>query len=218
MRFALLLFAILPACSYRVEKEALDKAKVNPQAVGFTEVQVAVLGPKCARCHGFVATYEGVIANLADISARVSSTDADFMMPPPNAAPLTADEKAALLGWIARGAPRVGGGEVEQPATPPSPPVPAPVPSPPVPPSLPPQLTYANVRDSVLVPKCARCHSALVNSYDEVLVNLSEIASRVRSPFDFDQMPPPRAAQLTEEEKNLLLDWIEAGAPKEAAL
>lgn len=209
---SLLLLLLLSACAYRVEKEGADSVKLNPDSLGFPEVQAAIFGPKCARCHGWAGSYEGVTANLAEISARTQSADPNFMMPPPNATALTAEEKSSLAAWIAKGAPRVGGGEPGQPSVPPPAP-PAPTPPPVVPGPISPVLSYNNVRDSVLVPKCARCHSQMVNNYDSVVANLTEINSRVRSEFDFDQMPPARAAQLTVEEKNLLLDWIAAGAP-----
>jgi hypothetical protein len=69
------------------------------------------------------------------------------------------------------------------------------------------------VQQKVFTPKCSRCHG-FVGSYEGVVAKLTEIESRVRSPLEFEQMPPPKAAQLTDEEKNLLLDWIKAGAPQ----
>jgi uncharacterized membrane protein len=209
MRSAILLITALlfSSCSYRVEKESEPTVKLNTNALGFSEVQAAILGPKCARCHGFVASYEGVVANLAAIAARTQSTDPGFMMPPPGRGSLTAEEKAALQSWIERGAPQVGeGGPVTEPAPRPSP-MPAPPPAKPA-------LSFAFVQQQVFTPKCAKCHGGMVGSYENVVAKLTEIESRVRSTFEWEQMPPPRASQLTEEEKNLLLDWIKAGAPQ----
>lgn len=220
MRHAtLLIFAFLiSSCAYRVEKEGEPTAKLNANAMGFSEVQAAILGPKCARCHSdWAASYEGVVANLAEISARVASADPGFMMPPPGRGTLTAEEKAALQGWISRGAPQFAdGGTGNQPVNP----APNPGPNPPEPPKnsptpvpAPPGLNFANVQEKVFTPKCSRCHG-FVESYDGVVARLAGIESRVRSPLEFEQMPPPKAAQLTDEEKNLLLDWIKAGAPE----
>lgn len=210
MRFAttLILAILLSSCAYRVEKESEPTARLNANAVGFSEVQAAILGPKCARCHGWVASYDEVVANLDELSARVQSGDPGFMMPPPGRGTLTAEEKAALQGWIERGAPRFaeGGGESR-------PPEPIPDPLPPPAPATP-GLNFAHVQEKVLTPKCARCHGGMMGSYESVVANLTEIESRVRSAFEFDQMPPARAPQLNEEEKNLLLDWIKAGAPE----
>jgi uncharacterized membrane protein len=206
---ALLLIALLiSSCSYRVEKEGETAVKLNANALGFSEVQAAILGPKCARCHGFVASYEGVVANLDAIAARTQSADPGFMMPPPGRGSLTAEEKAALQSWIDRGAPQVGegGGPVTEPTSRPDP-IPAP-------PPVKPALSFAFVQQQVFTPRCAKCHGGMVGSYESVVAKLTEIESRVRSTFEWEQMPPPRASQLTEEEKNLLLDWIKAGAPQ----
>lgn len=212
----LILALFFTSCAYRTEKESEPTAKLNANAIGFSEVQSAILGPKCARCHGFVASYEGVVANLAEISARTMSGDPGFMMPPPGRGTLTADEKTALQGWISRGAPQFAGGDTGTPPVDPAPgPGPGPTPNPPPTPTpAPPGLNFANVQQKVFTPKCARCHGGMVSSYANVVPMLTEIESRVRSPLEFEQMPPARAPQLTEEEKNLLLDWIKAGAPE----
>jgi len=200
----LALALLISSCSYRVEKESEPAVKLNANALGFSEVQAAIFGPKCARCHGFVTSYEGVVANLSAIAARTQSTDPGFMMPPPGRGSLTAEEKAALQSWIDRGAPQVGEG---------SEPITEPAPRPDPPPAKP-ALSFAFVQQQVFTPKCAKCHGGMVGSYEKVVGNLTEIESRVRSTFEWEQMPPPRASQLTEEEKNLLLDWIKAGAPR----
>lgn len=207
-RATLLILALLiSSCAYRVEKEGEPMAKLNATSLGFSEVQTAILGPKCARCHGWVASYDGVVANLTEISARIMSADPGFMMPPPGRGTLTAEEKAALQSWITRGAPQFAdGGTGNQPVEPAPNPTPAPVPAPG-------GLNFAAVQQKVFAPKCSRCHG-FVGSYEGVAARLTEIESRVRSPLEFEQMPPPKAPQLTEEEKNLLLDWIKAGAPE----
>lgn len=205
----LLIALLISSCAYRVEKEGEPTAKLNANALGFSEVQTAILSPKCSRCHGWVASYDGVAVNLADISARINSTDPQFMMPPPRASQLTAEEKTALQSWITRGAPQFAdGGTGNQPVNPTPDPAPAPTPVP-----APPGLNFASVQQQVFAPKCSRCHG-FVGSYEGVVAKLTDIESRVRSPLEFEQMPPPKAAQLTDEEKNLLLDWIKAGAPE----
>lgn len=209
----LTLALLISSCAYRTEKEGEPTARLNAAALGFSEVQAAILGPKCARCHGFVASYEGVVANLTEISARIASADPGFLMPPPGRGTLTAEEKAALQSWISRGAPQfAGGGTGNQPVEPAPNPAPSP---PPAPVPAPPGFNFANVQQKVFAPKCSRCHG-FVASYESVVPMLTEIESRVRSPLEFEQMPPPRATQLTEEEKNLLLDWIKAGAPEKS--
>lgn len=204
---ALILITLLSACSYRVEKEAVPSPSFAG-AIGFAEVQTSILGPKCSKCHGWVSSYEGVAALVDQIAARTASNNPGFMMPPPGEGPLTAEQRSGLQAWIAAGAPRVaeGGAGPPAPVTPPVVPPLTPAPR---------DLSFASVRDGVLQPKCARCHSGWVNDYAQVSPRITRIASRVRSTMA-DQMPPARATPLTEEEKNHLLDWIDAGAPLDA--
>jgi uncharacterized membrane protein len=207
-----ILVLLSSGCSYRDLKEP-QKISGSTQYTGanlsFAQIQASVLAPKCARCHGWVNSYEAVKGLSGEIQARVESQDPNFLMPPTNAAPLSAEEKSLLLSWLASGAPRDSTN-----APTPNPPAPV-VPEPPVvpPPSLP-RLSFSNVSAQVFQPKCARCHSGMLSSYESVVANLTQIESRVRSTLDFEKMPPPRAAQLTQEEFLLLTDWIKAGAPK----
>lgn len=203
-------------CSYRVEKEPAGKAPPLGQ-VGFAQVQASVLGPRCARCHAgdILASYEAVTASLGEISRRIQlPRGAGGAMPP--AGPLSADEVALVLGWIARGAPLVpgeGGGEQPAPPTDPAPPVPPGTPVPPAPPSPVPAPgipSFAEVQSGVLTPKCARCHSGMMASYESVKAILVDIELSVENRF----MPPSRAPQLTEQEREILLRWIKAGGPR----
>lgn len=211
------MISLLFGCSYRDLKNtdpssgSLGQSGAN---LSFQQIQASILGPKCARCHGWVASYETVKSFGQDIRARINSMSVNFVMPPPNAAALTPDEKNALSAWIAAGAPLDGTAppapNPTQPTQPPGNPNP---PTPPAPPA--PRLSFETVNREVFQPKCARCHSGMMASYESVLANLQFIEMRVRSTFDFERMPPPRAPQLTVEEQDLLFDWIQAGAPKD---
>lgn len=173
----------------------------------FAEVNAKVFAPKCARCHrGMMASYESVTANLSEIDSMISSGQ----MPPARASQLSAEERDLVLRWIALGGPKDG---VRDPGPAPAPepePAPAPTPTPRPAPTL---AFFAEVQEKVLTPKCARCHSGLVSSYEKVQAKLGAIDSVVRG----GQMPPARAPQLTSDERELLLGWIARGAPKEAA-
>lgn len=216
------LISLLFGCSYRDLKTTEPSSGSLGQSgasLSFQQIQASILGPKCARCHGWVANYDTVKSLGQEIQARINSMSANFVMPPPNAAALSPEEKSALSSWIAAGSPLEGGVTQptppipSQPNEPPSPPSP---PTPPVPPGTPaPRLSFETVNRDVFQPKCARCHSGMMSSYERVVANLNLIEMRVRSTFDFEKMPPPRAPQLTNEELNLLLDWIQAGAPKD---
>jgi hypothetical protein len=223
MKFSFVLCALAlllsAGCSYRDLKNGTQATQTFGQSganLGFAQIQAAVLGPKCARCHGaMVASYEAVKNLSQDIQARVGSSDANFVMPPPNAVPLTTEERNLLLAWIGAGSPRdPTQPNPANPSPPGNPPAPG-NPSPPPGPAPTPRLSFANLSATVFQPKCARCHSGMMGSYESVVANLQEIEMRVRSTFDFEKMPPARAPQLTTEELNLLLDWIQAGAPRE---
>lgn len=220
MKKLLVLLLLFSSCSYRVEKELQDTLNSN-QSLGFAEIQSMVFAPKCARCHsGMVGSYDAVIANLSEIGRRVQLSGAG-MMPPASASALSEAEKNALLSWIANGAPLVGGDPVEQPSAPPgAPPTTPPVGPPPVAPVPPARLHFAYVKERVLTPKCARCHSGMVSNYESVLANIREIEDRIQitpdDPLAFMMMPPEKAPPLSQEEKDILLRWIQDGAPRDS--
>lgn len=209
-----LVLLVLSACSYRIEKEA-DGSNLSTANIGFAEVQAAVFAPKCARCHGWATgAYEAVVPLITEMNARLQSTGAN-MMPPSNASPLTAGEKALVLGWISKGAPQMGGG---QPQTPPANPPPA-GPGAPVPP--PPAnaiLGFEEIKAFVFAPKCLRCHSGMMASYESLQPKFTEIQRRISirpgDALEFDMMPPSRATALSPEEKAALDKWFQDGAPK----
>lgn len=199
----LALLLLLPACSYRTEKETPGLGLSNSN-LSFSDVQSRILGPRCARCHAgdVVASYEAVAANLSEITRRIQLSPGTRGAMPPGA-PLSAAEREALLAWARAGAPRESGSTAPNPSTPP-------VPTPPTP-ENPAPFSFAEVQSKVLTPKCARCHGGMMGSYERVVANLGAIDSMVSA----GQMPPARAAQLSEDEKQLLLRWIAMGAPKE---
>lgn len=61
--------------------------------------------------------------------------------------------------------------------------------------------------------KCMECHAAWMGSYATLVPNLTEIARRVQLAGP-GQMPPPGKAPLSDNEKQVLLRWIERGAPE----
>jgi hypothetical protein len=77
-------------------------------------------------------------------------------------------------------------------------------------PAVPVTFSFAQVKAEVFTPRCARCHSGMVSTYEKVIANLSAIESKIAS----GQMPPARAAALTDAEKQLVLRWIALGAPE----
>lgn len=87
--------------------------------------------------------------------------------------------------------------------------------------ALPPGSTpsYAQVNAAVIQAKCATCHGVSggnrgglnFESYENVLAAANSIAGAVNA----GSMPPRTAPALSAGEKDLLLGWITAGAPRE---
>jgi|GEM_PF-7118402 len=212
-KILLLSCLLLSSCSYKVEKEPEELVKFDGSKLSFAEVRSLALGPKCARCHDWVASYAETRALASDISDRVQGLGPNRQMPPASSSQLSANEKAAIVAWVAAGAQEVPG-QVEQPVTPP-PVEPPPVEPPPVEPPPPVKLTFAVVKAKVLDPKCLRCHKAELDTFEHTAPLIKDIEFRIQDIGGFEQMPPPNRPQLTDEEKNMLLEWIRSGAPKE---
>lgn len=226
----------LAACNYHVDKkssgnEIATALPRNGAEIDFQVIKAGVLENRCYECHSSkgrntdpnLETYASVIANLKDIEDDIATNRMPFRR-----APLTAEEKEALAKWIAAGAPETVVGKPpspEEPVPPLPPPAPTPTPAPtpePTPPPPPttgpePQLDYATVRKQVLEPMCIRCHvppkpRAGVNleDYPNTLKNIVGIQEQVEQ-----GLMPPRDS-LTDEQLNLILNWIKAGAPETA--
>lgn len=200
---------LLSACSYKVEKEREAPAKIDGASLSFAQVSSMALAPKCARCHAWATSYSGSAAVAfgdTGIGARVQSNTPGFMMPPASSPQLSANEKAAILAWVDAGAK-------EFPAQPDTPPVITPPIDPPL--TEPQKLTFALIKQKVFAAKCLRCHGAELDTFEHTLPLIKDIEFRVQDIGGFDQMPPANRTQLTDEEKNMLLEWIRSGAPNE---
>lgn len=77
------------------------------------------------------------------------------------------------------------------------------------------KLSFFLINQSVLLPKCAGCHGSSggisLETYADVVKNLSEVKSSI-----FYTQTMPKKNFLTDEEKKLLWNWIEMGAPLQA--
>lgn len=183
-------------------------------------------------------TYEDVIAVAAEIKDLVSSRT----MPPRRMTALTDQQIQLLVEWIDAGAPLKAVPDEPVPEPNPEPtPAPAPVPPPttvptpdPVPTTTPPVVpkptpeptpapvpvpvpvgtTYEMVYKQVIQPSCLKCHSGQgagdVNL--ETYQNLIEFKNEVKTTISNGSMP--RRSKLTAEQKKLILEWIDAGAPE----
>jgi uncharacterized membrane protein len=232
-------FLSLAACNYKLEKLSAPprvggEGVMNQNQIDFAVVMEKVIQPKCLECHAAAGgnrggvnleTYAEVRLNLADVKADVE----DGSMPK-RRQPLTQAQKDLILNWIAAGAPEKADSPTQptpapvtptpQPGPTPVEPVPQPNPAPvtpPLPPAGPEVLDYATVKTQVIDRACLKCHSAPANrgdvnleSYQEVLKNIVDIK------MDVADGTMPKRSTLTPEQKNLILDWIAAGAPETA--
>lgn len=77
--------------------------------------------------------------------------------------------------------------------------------------------SFAEVREQVLEPQCAKCHhhEKHYEDYAKTFANRDEIRNRVFLTTDPKRRMPKRGA-LTAEESDLLKRWLDADAPEEA--
>jgi len=201
--FTSLLFG-LSSCNYNEIKDlpvsVLDKEKMS--GIDFEAVNSQVFEPHCKRCHAdWSGNYSLTITRLGPIESLVRSNQM-----PQQAPPLADEKKALLFSWITLGAPETVDNKPPGKQEP-DPPTPTPQPNPPMD-----QIYFADVYSRVLEPKCVKCH-AWLSSYESVSTGINEIRSEVAS----GRMPVlkrPTDTPLTEEQKTLLLNWIDSGFPE----
>jgi hypothetical protein len=71
-------------------------------------------------------------------------------------------------------------------------------------------LTFANIKEQVLAPKCLKCHKGYVD-----YANVTEVKNEIfqRALVQKDMPKNTSGLSLTDNEQNLLQQWIELGAP-----
>ncbi len=75
-------------------------------------------------------------------------------------------------------------------------------------------LTFQQVKDQVIVPKCLKCHKSY-SVYENVFDLKNQIY--IRSILKQDMPKPNSKIRLTDFEGNLLKQWVEIGAPLDAS-
>lgn len=93
--------ALLLSCNYNEPKQGHNMGPSNPSDMvpGFQSIQQEVLGPYCAKCHDWTASYSDVLARLQHIDSMVQSGQM------PLGGGMPADMKVLLIDWIQQGAP-----------------------------------------------------------------------------------------------------------------
>lgn len=178
------------------------------QSVTFNQVNEQVLTPRCIQCHPGYDDYNTVSANLQKIAGSIAS---DRM---PQNGPLEPELKNLILGWIAAGAPQ---GNV------------APIKPDPADDTL--NATYNSIAKNLFGKKCVVCHNPQGQVPFLSLASREAIWEQRDYLLDFEKpedsyileviqdpsepMPPLESPfeQVTEEEINILKEWIGKGMP-----
>lgn len=236
----LLPLLFLAGCNYHIDKvgdskEGLQSIPTDPSLIDYAVMNAQVFQPKCLTCHATstgnkdpnLETYAAIVANISDIQSDVQSGRMPFRK-----APLSAQEKNLLAKWISMGMPEMVSAKPQpnpEPKPEPSPtpapiplptpiPVPTPVPTPAPTPAEPFVLDYSTVNKNVIQPSCFKCHSGAtpkgdvsLESYADLMINIGDIKD------DVAKGVMPKRSALTPEQKDLILNWINAGAPETAA-
>lgn len=214
-------------CNYSIMKvqpaEVPRASLYKPSELSFSAVYSKVLRTNCTGCHGTsggvnLETYQEVKRHL---NAIVQSTITTRQMPKLPNMPLDSAQLGLLNAWIQAGAPETAGSDE----------VPLPTLEP----------TYASIRAVILEPKCLMCHAPGKPTARVPLVTWKDL---LESPLDIvipgnaaesglilsvthedpdKLMPPPRDKEgkptgyspLSAREIQVLMDWINRGAPSE---
>lgn len=212
----LICLTLVSACHYRNQKGSADVDGGNSAAgdgsgsiPGFATIQSQILAPRCYECHSNAGGNRGGInlesyQNVKNMARAVNASVVNNSMPM-NRSPLTAAQKQLLASWVAAGSPENPiQGNPSQPGSPGSPDD-----------TVSPSLDWLTVKTLVIDANCLGCHSSPNNrggvnleTYRNAFDEIEDIEEAIRE----GSMPPRR--QLTEHEKQLILNWIKVGAPE----
>lgn len=181
--------------------------------VAFAEVRDKIFVPHCVKCHIQYGDYDFVKPSLTSI---VSSIEENRM--PKGGPPITEDLKVLLRSWVSGGAPNEATA-----SAPTTPPIDENVLQP----------TWASLSRNIFIPKCAVCHNptgqapwvdvssrpGMAKTFQKHInfKNPEESNLIVRLADPEEPMPPlppdSNIPQLTEEEIQVVVEWIKAGIP-----
>lgn len=204
---------------FKEDPSAPFEGLTRASTLTFKEVSEKVIGPKCVKCHGNYKTYEGVKKDI-DNGKIISEVRSNSM---PKDGPLSDDEKQILFSWIFSGAPE-GEVIVEPPPVQAGP-------------------TFESLAKGIFSEKCIVCHRVnpddpndrgeapfALNDRTDLMVYAtqfnpfvfdfenpeeSEFVRRFTSDNPVELMPPARSGfdPLTEEEREIVIEWIRRGLP-----
>lgn len=217
--------------SMMVDEEAfrssISRSPAGSASVAYETEVLPIFQKACSSCHNGSnslpnwLSYEVAFTGRDKIYQRVV-----VVKDMPMAGSLSDEERALIGEWVNAGAPRTktqeNSGGTASPAAPSTSPSSTPSQSPDVS-SAPPatstdqQITYDDVvRPQVFEKICSLCHNGtnkLPNwlDYNVAYSNKARIYDRVVVRRD---MPPSNGSTMTDAERNLVKQWIDAGAPK----
>lgn len=198
-----------------------DKSPAGPDlisstkaSVDFAEVKNRVLTPHCLTCH---SNYANFVSVKSSATAILSAVEQDRM--PKNAPPLPEDLKNLLRTWVAEGANEFLDSALGE--TMPEEEVSGLVP------------TWSSLSVRIFEPKCLVCHSpggqapwvdfssraamakTLIKHINFKNPEESNLIVRLTDPEEPMPPPPPQSniTQLTLEEVQVVIEWINAGLP-----
>ena len=171
---------------------------------GFAEIRDQILRPHCISCHtnrhDAYENYAVVKASAQAILARVTARGREIMPPREFNKPLAQEQIDALKEWVEAGAPEEG--NLEEPRDIPEPSA---------------GISFQDIKDKILEPKCIGCHSQYEN-YAVVKNELGSIFGQVMGDkMPFSRLPNRPPVALKKSLKDLLSDWVNAGAPYTAS-
>ncbi|MBY0316382.1 MAG: hypothetical protein K2Q26_12720 [Bdellovibrionales bacterium] len=215
----------MAACNFRNDKLKGDGPNVvlnSCEPVLFSQIEGTIfLASNCKGCHGNqFSTYQKIKDQVSLLKEWLPE------MPP--ARPLSAANLRLFDQWVAQNFPQTieeadltaceqtaVDTPVDTPMDTPAPEEASPVVETPTPPpAFVCETSYPNVAEKVFKARCTGCHGTKgginLESYENIKPNLAII----RAVVDADEMPPK--TPLAPEQKQLLLKWIDIGAPESA--
>lgn len=210
------------------QKQTCEELGDGGTIPSYDQVLNQVFAPKCAQCHNTGRASGGVnVTNYNGAKAWANQIEFDVVndiMPKSPNPPLSQAEKDLVVAWTSAGAPLEaidcasqdpppgdgggggGGGNDPGPIDPPSD-------------QLPPDdvINFELVKQEVFSARCLGCHSNTVDNFTGII--LDNYTDAIDELDDLQEvivegsMPPPPRPRLTQFQANLLLRWIEIGAP-----
>jgi hypothetical protein len=195
--------------------------------ITFDAVQ-PMLAANCGTCHSAVLTYDGTIQSGWVVPGSGSTsllyTDLINQRMPPNGPYFSATQAAVVKAWIDAGAPNAAPTPSPTPGSSPTPTsTPSPSPSPsasPTPSPTPSPSSFTSLNNNIFKPQCLGCHNGAgaaagydMSSYTAIKTGVNLANPSASSLYTCLNQNMPTSGLLPTAQRQLVLDWITAGAP-----